>query len=92
MELDPETGLFYELTFGQVWHELCLVLGVTEEEECTQAEGAELEALNVTGGVEFVGEDSPKGSCAGEAESYEEGPEAGDLLSLTEGGTLAVSE
>jgi hypothetical protein len=92
LELDKNESTFYELYFGADWHERCLVLGVSVEEECKAAEGTAFEVLNVTGGVEEMGEDTEAGSCGGEAHNYVEVTQEGSLLTSTEGGTVTASE
>jgi hypothetical protein len=91
VELDVETGLFYELTFGAAYHVLCLVLGISVEKECSAAEGAEVEVLNKVGGVEANGKQSPNGPCGEEKEVGEVNFLAGNLTSSTEG-IVSVSE
>jgi hypothetical protein len=91
VELDVETGLFYELTFGAAYHLLCLVLGISVEKECSEAEGAEVEVLNKASGVEANGKQSPNGPCGEEKEVMEINFLAGNLTSSTEG-TVSVSE
>jgi hypothetical protein len=50
----------------------CLVLGLKITDECS-AQNSTVEMRNVTGGVEFVGATSPRGTCS------MGGPESGDI-------------
>src|SRR5882762_5285655 len=59
-------GTFWELTFGAAWHLECTVLGIKVEELCELPEG-EIEVLNVTGGVEAMGEVPQENTCNGNA-------------------------
>jgi hypothetical protein len=94
VELDLTDGTAWELFFGTAWHVTCLVLGVASTNECTGAEGAEVEVVNATGGVEMrESEVLPDEKCEG-ALGGGEGDLvflAGNLASSAEG-TLSVSE
>jgi hypothetical protein len=94
VELDLTDGTAWELFFGAAWHVTCLVLGVASTDECTGAEGAEVEVVNVTGGVEALeSEVLPDGLCEGALGGGE-----GDIVFLAKNlasskeGTLSVSE
>jgi hypothetical protein len=96
VELDSEGG-FWELTTGLQYHILCLAAGglVTAEELCETKGGTtgtfENELLNVTGGVEAMGQATPNATCntsegVGLIEFF-----TGNLITSPEG-TLEVSE
>ncbi len=92
VELDVETGLFYELTTGAEYNLLCEVLGMDKVELCAAPTGTAGELLNVTGGVEAMGVAEPESTCNGEVEMglVEADPE--NLITLVNGEPLTVSE
>lgn len=92
VELDVETGLFYELTFGAQYNVLCEVLGMDKVELCVALEGTSGELLNVAGGVEAMGVAEPESTCNGEANMGLLEADAGNLITLTNGEPLTVSE
>ena len=69
----------------------CLTSIVTIEELCEAAEGAIGELLNVTGGVEPMGEVTPLGPCRGIAGIGLISADPGGLITST-AGTVSVSE
>ncbi len=92
VELDVETGLFYELTTGAEYNLLCEVLGMDKVELCVAVAGTAGELLNVTGGVEAMGVAEPESTCSGEAEMGLVEADSGNLITLTNGEALTVSE
>ncbi len=92
VELDVETGLFYELITGAVYNLLCEVLGMDKVELCEIVAGTASELLNVTGGVEVMGVAEPESSCNGETEMSLAEADAGNLITLVNGEPLTVSE
>jgi hypothetical protein len=72
---------------------LCLLTlgGIVAEEECTFPESAELEELNVAGGVEEMGTALPPASCSlAGSQAGNVTAQPGNLLSSSEG-TVSVS-
>ncbi len=92
VELDVETGLFYELTTGASYNLLCEVLGMDKVELCEAPAGTSGELLNVTGGVEAMGEAEPESTCNGEEKMGRVEADAGNLITLVNGEPLTVSE
>lgn len=92
VELDIETGLFYELTTGAAYNLLCEVLGMDKVELCEAVTGTSGELLNVTGGVEVMGVAEPESTCNGVAEMGLVEADPGNLITLTNGEPLTVSE
>ena len=96
-----EPNLFLVLVFSPgapeaVGYEVkCLVLGTVQEDVCKQpANDAEVEVVNVAGGVETVpGAAEPLGKCSegGEASGIISSI-AGNIENLVEGGPLSASE
>jgi len=86
-----EGGLFRGAKSRGTYWSMCTVLGFLVEEECTLT-NATAELLNVTGGVEVMGEATPLGECTtGGKEAAAITAVAGNLgKTLT--GTLTVSE
>jgi hypothetical protein len=69
---------------------LCLVLGVGIEESCEAGAGSNSEVLNAASDVEIVGVVGPLATCGGSAEAGL--IENSEVISLSAGGTLSVSE
>ncbi len=69
---------------------LCLVFNISVNELCERPEGAAVEIVNVTGGVEVVGSLSPAGPCGGNAEEGEVIADPGSLMAIA-GETLSAS-
>jgi len=86
-----EGGLFRDAVFSATYWSMCNILGVLVEEECTITNGS-YEVLNVTAGVEGMGEVTPLGTCTtGGTGAAAQTFVAGNVLkTLT--GTLAASE
>jgi hypothetical protein len=86
-----EGGLFRGAGFSGSYWSMCNILGVLVEEECTVTNGTG-EVLNVTAGVEGMGEVTPLGSCTtGGNSASAQSAVAGNTL-LTAGGVLSASE
>ncbi len=92
VELDVETGLFYELITGAEYNLLCEVLGMDKVELCEVLPGTTSELLNVTGGVEVMGVAEPESTCNGETEMGLAEADPGNLITLVNGESLTVSE
>jgi hypothetical protein len=87
-----EVGLFRDAISLATYWSMCDVLGFLVEEECTVANGT-YEVLNVTGGVEGMGEVTPLGNCTvGGAGAAGQTFVAGNLLKLVTGGPLTAGE
>ena len=89
--LDPSNGLFYQLLENSSYHIFCLgPFGIAAEELCTTPD-ANIEVLNVAGGVEPMGAFEPEAECNGNAEEGFVEAVAGGTITLTGGGTLTIS-
>jgi len=85
------SGTFLEIISAPTFYVTCLVLGFKTSDECVGTNSS-FEVLNVTGGVEPMGQSSPKTNCSiGGAETGSLEFLSGSLDTLTGGGTLAVS-
>jgi len=91
LELDTETGKFYDLILKAAYAILCLFLGASIEELCLAFEGSFGEVINGATDVEALGKVEPNGTCNGNAEDGLIEVQGTNLTSLLSG-TLAASE
>lgn len=87
-----EGGLLRDHVFSASYWSMCNILGVLTEETCTVT-NASYEVLNVSGGVEGMGEVTPFGECSvGGKEAAQQTFVEGNLLTSPSGEVTASSE
>ncbi len=83
IEQDENLNIFRLVLLSKpIYFILCLVFNISVNELCERPEGAAVEMVNVTGGVEAVGAVSPNGSCGSNAEEGELIADTGNLTAI----------
>jgi hypothetical protein len=85
------SGTYLEIVSEPTFYATCLVLGIKISDECVGTDSS-FEVLNVTGGVEPMGQFLPKANCTiGGTETGSLEFVSGSLATLSGGGTLSAS-